>query len=369
MIYLLVFVVSIFIAAMACRSKNQIVHFLGLLCSIIPLCTLAGFRDKTIGVDVLAYPLQSLLHTKGMYISDIFLFDGLLEPGYLFLAWLVNLYDGQLSTLLLLTQIIISICFYIGFYRIRQYVPIGLSIMLYCFLFYNMGLNMMRQSLGMAVVFLGFTFFLPGLGLFGDKKPKKQDIIMFLFFVFIAFCFHKSAVVSAILIPIFYYRNTKINYICIIGVAVAFLMYSSLLSNISSLQGFEKLEAYSENGDYKAAFSISEFIVRICFIYALFASRSKFGYAYSSIMTVFIIEFIFNLFQLKSAFLGRIGYYNYILYIPYVSYSILNSKGKIEKNLFALCVLSLVVFYWWFVFIYGNAGGTYPYTSKILEIC
>lgn len=222
MIYLLVFAMSIFIAAMACRSKIQIVHFLGLLCSIIPLCTLAGFRDETIGVDVLAYPLQSLSHTKGMPVSEIFLFDGLLEPGYLFLAWLVNLYDGQLSTLLLLTQIIITLCFYIGFYRIRQYVPIWLSIMLYCFLFYNMGLNMMRQSLGMSVVFLGFTFLLPDLGLFSNQKPKKQDIIKYLSFVFIAFCFHKSAVVSVILLPIFYYRNIKINLICIIGVVVAF---------------------------------------------------------------------------------------------------------------------------------------------------
>lgn len=145
-------------------------------------------------------------------------------------------------------------------------------------------------------------------------------------------------------------------------------MYTSLLNHISSLQGFEKLESYSEDGDYKAAFSISEFILRICFLYVLLVSRTKFGSAYLSIMTVFVIEFVLNLFQLKSAFFGRIGYYNYILYIPYISYSILNKKGKIEKSLLAFSVLSLVVFYWWFVFIYGNAGGTYPYTSKILDI-
>lgn len=368
MIYLSVFVVSIFVATISCRSKNKTVHYLGLLCSMLPLCILAWLRDETIGVDVLAYPLQSLFHTKGMHVSEIFLFDGLLESGYLFLAWLVNLYDGQLSTLLLLTQIIITLCFYIGFYRIRQYVPIWLSIMLYCFLFYNMGLNMMRQSLGMSVVFLGFTFLLPDLGLFSNQKPKKQDIIKYLSFVFIALCFHKSAVVSVILLPIFYYRNIKINLICIIGVVVTFFMYTSLLNHISSLQGFEKLESYSEGGDYKAAFSISEFFLRICFLYVLFVSRTKFGSAYLSIMTVFVIEFVLNLFQLKSAFFGRIGYYNYILYIPYISYSILNKKGKIEKSLLAFSVLSLVVFYWWFVFIYGCAGATYPYTSKILDI-
>lgn len=31
-----------------------------------------------------------------------------------------------------------------------------------------------------------------------------------------------------------------------------------------------------------------------------------------------------------------------------------------------MCV-KLSRFYWWFVFIYGNAGGTYPYTSKYLK--
>lgn len=367
MIYLFVFIVSIFIAAISCCDKNKTVHFLGLLSSMFPLCMLAWGRDLTIGIDVLAYPQQSLLYTKGVHVSDFFSFDGLIEPGYLFLAWLVNLYDGQLSTLLLLTQIIITLCFYIGFYRIRHYVPIWLSIMLYCFLFYNMGLNMMRQSLGMAVVFLGFTFLLPELGFVNDKV-KRQNLIKFLVFVIIAFCFHKSAAVSAILIPIFYYRNLKINLICIIGIGVAFLMYSSLLSSISSLQGLGKLEAYSENGNFKAAFSVSEFILRICFLYALFVSRSKFGSAYSSIMTVFVIEFMLNLFQLKSAFFGRIGYYNYILYIPYISYAILNEKGRIENNILAFSILSFVVFYWWFVFIYSNAGETYPYTSKIFEI-
>lgn len=368
MIYIFIFSIAIFFAYIAYRNSNTMTNVVLLFCSMLPLIILAGCRDETIGTDVIAYPVQGLLYTSGTTsLSNLSLIAGL-EPGYLLLAWIANLYDGQLSTLLTLTQIVITTCFYIGFYRVRKYVPLWLSVMLYCFLFYNMGLNMMRQQLAMSVVFLGFTTMLPDLGLRGRHKLTLRDVVKFAIFILVAFTFHKSALVAVLLIPVLYFRSTKINLICIAGVIVSFFLYSLLLSRLSVVQGFEKLEQYEVGGRYQSALSSSEFILRIVFLFTIYKSKRILSPIYRSILTVFVMEFVLNLFQLKSAFFGRVGYYFYMLYLPYMSYVIANTIQKSKYDLKSLSLTSLIVFYWWFVYISGQAGYTYPYSSKILDL-
>lgn len=75
-----------------------------------------------------------------------------------------------------------------------------------------------------------------------------------------------------------------------------------------------------------------------------------------------------NLLQLKSAFVGRLGYYYYMCYIFIIPQYIFNRSINKHKFFYQLLVLFIVIVYWFFIFIYKDSGSTYPYKSVILNI-
>jgi len=358
MIYFVVFTISIILSYIASQNeRNKAVFFFFSLLAVLNLVIFAGYRDETVGWDVQTYPILSLQATAQTSPSDFFTLTGIIEPMYLLLAWISNIINGKLSTLLLLTQGIITTCFYIAFIRLRKEIPIGVSMFFFCFLMYNMGLNIMRHELAMSLVFLGATYL------------RERKLKIFIIYVCIAFLFHKSALMAFLLIPFLYVENKRIAQIVIIGFIVSFFLYTTLIMKLSSFQGFEKFETYTDKNAYGSAFSYSEFIIRIILVLLLYKNIRKKDKEGRKILLMFIGESFLNLFQLKSAFVGRIGYYFYMMYLLYIPIYLM--KTKLSLNIhqsFSYIIIPLVVLFWWYVNIYSLAGATYPYSSKILGI-
>lgn len=345
--------------------KYKILFVFFSISSILPLILMAGYRDSTIGTDTLAYPQQTLDYLQAnSYLSLTDYFNLLVEPLYVFLAELsVYLGGYNLTTLLFLQHTIIIVAFYFSFIKLRKDMPIWIGMTMFCFLFYNMSLNMQRQMIAISLMFLATTYLI-------NHKICKSMI-----FFIVAFFFHKTAIVAILILLAFYIRNIKWCKYSILICIIVLMGYSMFLSVIVSISYFSKYIIYQQNENYGSFFSITEFLTRILFLYLLFKIKIKRNNDILSkcVFCLFICESILNLTQIYSAFVGRIGYGLFALYCMILPSWVFCYKdhisGKVKtRKVVTTISLLFIVLTWWYVYINSNAGETYPYSSRILNI-
>lgn len=350
MIYLCIFIIVIFLSRLAQGGRPNNVFFLFL--AALPLILMAGYRDISVGSDTGAYPVQVYENRQNYEFNLI----SSIEPLYSFLGYVVYKMNGDFNTLLLLTHSLIIGFFCIGFWRLRNTAPLWLMMFFFCFLFYNMSLQLSRQSVAVAIVFWGSTYLM------------EKRIWIFLGAIVIGILFHKSAVTAILLIPFYYRESRKLQLLMLFGSIAGLLFYNIFLSNLTSVQVFEKYESYAEGAKFEGQLSSSEFIIRIVFLFVLYLWGGK--KISSPVLTLFLMEFIINLFQIRSRFVGRMGMYIYVLYFFYLPLVMTSKQRNIKRILpiIKIAVFSITIFYWWLVYIDHVAGETYPYSSKILGI-
>lgn len=360
MVYITTFLFSIFFAFFSEFLKSRPAKIGMLFLSMLPLLLIGGLKDITIGADTMAYPFTSFTWAQG-HVPIIEYLDGeMIEPLYVLLVWfIVHFIGNDFQSVLFVTNAFIVVFFYMGFYRYRKFAPLPYAVFLFCFLFYNNFLSMSRQGMAEALVFWASSFLV-----------LEKKWIPFALSTAVAFFIHKSAIASFLLIPCIYIHNRKLNHWIVIGVIFVFLAYSTIMKYFVSLDAFDKYEQYQTGEDYEGFFSITEFAIRFILLGSilLVTQKIKKDEFYKSMITIFICEFVFNLFQIYSRFMGRIGYYYYIMYltmIPYFTWKIGKKRWR-GLALFVISLASLVI--WWWVYIENESASTYPYTSKILGI-
>lgn len=344
------------------RQKNL---FLTLsILGLAPLIILAGYRDVTVGFDTSLYPLTVYeFASKDISASELIESLGhMIEPLYLLIGYVALIFlPNDISSMLLVSSAITIILFYIGFVRMRQYSPLGLSMFLFSLLLYNMSLNIQRQLMAMAFVFLGFTYLI---------NKRKKDLIIFTVCSALGFFIHHSAIASILLIPLFYFDNRKVKILTTLCIFLLLSFYVLIFNYMSSFSFFSKYSIYQQGEGVQGRISISETILRILFIFLILKSlgRTKNYELFNCCKFTFICEILLNLLQIRSRYIGRIGYYLFDLYIVFIPYFVYKIGNKHNRLLLITCVIFLTILDWWYVYIYTESGETFPYTSKILNI-
>ena len=206
MIYAICFLVSVFFAALAkmCRSKYSFWFFSFL--SILVTALLAGLRDLSIGIDTMNY------YTSEMYWQGACSSSSLLEyfrnylvltkktiPEILFvlMVGVVQKTTGRYFVLLFVEHLFIVGCVYAGAYRLKEHVNPILVLFSFYFLYYGQTLNITRQYMAMALIFLAVK----------DLEEGKNK--RFLAIVIAAMLIHNSAVCGLVIFVIFRVLYTK----------------------------------------------------------------------------------------------------------------------------------------------------------------
>ena len=362
--YFVIFLFSILFSFYADKTyKNKVLFLFFSMLAITPLILMAGYRDENIGVDTLAYPQQTLDFIESIdNISQLNLLGLIVEPLYVLLGKISFLIGGNnLMVLLLFQHIIIVSNFYIAFVKFRNNVPIWIGMTMFCFLFYNMSLNLQRQMIAISFIFLATIYLLNG--------KKNKSIILYI----IAFLFHKTSIIALLIYVSLYKRNVKW---CKYSIAFSFLLliaYSEIMSLIVKLPYFSKYMTYQQGNTYDSFFSITEFVTRLFFLWILFrySILTRKSILSQCVFLLFICEFIINLTQLYSQFVGRFGYGLFVLYalfLPYFAFCYKNNTGRIRiRKVITSISITFIIFSWWYVYIISNAGETYPYSSRLIS--
>lgn len=306
-----------------------------LMISSLPLVFISGFRYH-VGTDYLTY--ERIFE----YVKDG---NWPVEPLFCFLAQLVQEFGGDFRVFL----IVVSLLFvYLIFKRIGEDSPYP-CFSIYLFITTNLyfaSMNIMRQTLAMAVVYYAFKYIY-------DKR-----IFAFLFFVIIASFIHKTAVVMLVLYPLYYIR---INWKLVASSFFVFLsayplIYFFIRKVISSSLYSGYINSQYDTGETAGVgFLICLLLIGLSYLFGDKDEKFEF-YVKLQIVAAFI-------FICSSAFtlLGRFNLYLYSSSFILVPMIVDKSKDKTYRFLIGYCSIVLYFLYSYLHIGINGSQGVIPY--------
>lgn len=379
MIYVFVFIVSLFFFKIALKFKNK-QKYLFILFSGLGLFVpsfLAGIRDISMGTDVKVYILP-LFIGAGNYssFSQFVLYkqSSISDILYLLLTYVCRLISNDYFLLFFMITFISMIIIYIALLidnnnkeqtNQKSNSNIMLGLIIYFLFMYNSTFNMARQSIAIAFVILAFALL---------RKRKK---ILCYILIIISSLFHNTslAIIPFILLYNYirdkgelYKKNNLLEIVCIVLTILLVIFTPIILDNLSNI-GFlsNALKFYTTWGNiHEFNFSNTLFYIVIFLIVDTCSERLKKSINdYNFYRLISILSII--LLQLGAAvkFMDRITFYIFypliFLIIPKLSFNKYMNKKEFVLSLF---IYFLFVAYWIYWIVFLGYHGTYPFVFR-----
>lgn len=340
------------------RSRKEFAIFLG-CAAVLILSIMAGIRSYDVGTDIDFYILPFYRRAQGYSANFQSLWSANIENVevlFLILEYIsANVFHSPhfvMFALSLLTNGFV----YKGIIKQRERMSVTLAWLTYCLIYFNVSLNLMRQSVSIAILFY----------LFSDLERLNWKRVIF--FTAFASLFHVSG-----LIGFFFYaaylmicRRSRIGGLrqvlffafMLLPVIIPFAI--RIVINLGILN--QRFNIYAEN---QANVAIGNLIFRaFCLIsYALLCYRTKsedkrqyYFLLYAGIMDI--------LFTINNSMLFvRLREYFEIYSLIYIPMGVRVYSQKNNMRLFITVVTVIMMFvYWYYMFIMLDSGNTNLYT-------
>lgn len=251
--------------------------------------------------------------------------DADLEPFYLLLSKIVSIIFGNFSIFLVLVSLFVLGAF---FFFIKKYSPyVFLSILLLLLSVFNISIFILRQFIAIAIC------------LFSINSIMEKKQIKFLVLIFIAFLFHRTAIVF---IPVYYLywikTDKNIVLITVIGCVILYLMSKFILDYI--ITNSEKYSAYEGGGEN----SIINILLPLFSLipYCLILKNKIFEKGINRVTSLCLIMSVALCISLISfPIVARISlYFNVIIYLLAYPIMMKYSNDNFLKSIICFCVLS-----------------------------
>lgn len=307
------------------------------LLAILPMFLLFVLRHKTMGVDTEDYVLYLRLLKPYTYKSLIYTNDFHVEIGFLFYTKFISTFTSNYTVYFLLNGLIIFGAIY---YFTEKYVdnPFAFLFLFVALGTYNFVYSGLRQSLAMAICLLAVPCI------------QKKKLIGFGLWVFLAYLFHKSAIVFVLAYPLSSLKKsgkTHIIYASLAIVLVAgFAFFQDLLN---SWLGYDYDIEKTDSG-------YIFFVVLFCLFIAsyLLCEGDKNEQVFYNLS---LITLIFWAGRLVSRTAERVSFYFIMGFYCYASLLFTETTFKSKEN--AMIVKLIVPLLCIAFFIYKNWGATY----------
>ena len=235
LIYIIIILIATLFAYAANGSlKNRSLFY---ICSFFALfipAFFAGCRDLTVGYDVLFYEYDIYKDAHfSINLNELIERNVTIELFYLIINYIaVSLYDNIHFTLGFISFITLFFA-YLACYNLRKSIPLWLLYSGFLFMFYATSMNILRQSVAIAVCFYAYSI----------MRTKGIGWSFFLIAI-IAFISHTTAIFAICMICIFRYMSklteqsfSKIFTLFIIIIGIVFYSISQLLLYLTLLLG------------------------------------------------------------------------------------------------------------------------------------
>lgn len=378
MIYIAVFLASCIFFWLSEKCKSGFSkNFFAVIAILIP-CILAGLRADTVGTDVKVYvePLYNAAkksHTFSAYMKQRwfviwrYMYVKDFEIGFSLLVFFIQKIGGSFATVLFVIQMLIIGPIFFGLKKMHKPYPIFFGMFVFYCLFYNTSLNMMRQWIAMAILFMAFPYLV-------SEEKKKYCIL-----VLVACLFHNSAIMGFAILAVYMYSTKRKDSIKIANFKLdeamspikifvygcVALLSLNIITTILSYTGLSKYVGYIQ-GDTGLYLLPSQIFLRLPII-LLFVIRWKrilkedrLAPFYGSML---VLDLLASQLMSINAYAFRIGSffseYNMLSYSAMVYAG--NRKYRTNRYVTLLYVLVDMLCYWAYYYVITGTHVTFPY--------
>lgn len=365
--YLIIILVTTLIAVTYQNTKNKIIFMLMVLFPSF----FCGFRES--GTDYYIYLERFRYIASGLRgnVSG----TNLNAPFYSFFEFVNRIFGNYQAAIFIISCATI----FIAFYLICQHsedISIPVSVFSYMTMFYFLSFNIFRQC-------LAAEFYALGVYLFVKKKKSVIGIVMLILSILI----HSSVLpfaVVALMLP-WISENSRIKmriFVYLTLLIIVFLLPEMSILTQRLLSAFPHYAFYFLNFEYQG-FGIGIFRY-IFLVFVMIIQLYKSGYLLKKEYIVYSFlalngAILTWMSYVSDTFIYRIGYIG-LVFLPilhgyfvkqFLSLSRKNGAFKIVfrsttrgiiASEFAVCLIALLLFFFWYDFIYLNTGDILPYS-------
>ena len=319
---------------------------------IIPVL-IAGLRDS-VGSDFDNYvSIYDQLYYNFSGIIDAII-NSRFEPSWVILNYLVRFIFDDVQFLFLISALLTWLLSFKAIYDNKDYINIGLSVLILLFIYYNMSFNIVRQVLAISISMLSIKPIL--------EKRKWKFIIIMLF----SSSFHYTAFVF---IPAYWIINSKIGNtglfkkVAITLTSIVFVFFFQSIFNYFS----NNINLFANYRNYNiefSGFSISSIILKIpvlLFIILNIKTLKLRGNSIHRLSILYVIGFILMLLGSYSPYINRISFFYDATQIFLVPAIIQSQSNKYHKILYTYFVVLYYLSRFTYFYLYKGDSGTIPY--------
>lgn len=372
MIYILIFLISLILLFFGISNRKNKIGVLLIIIGLLLPCFLAGLRGKSVGTDTSGYVLGMfnlakkspsflvfLRDVKDLYANSDYL--------YLIVTYLSSLLPFGFNIMLFTFEFLIIFPLYKALkILLKQKWQILVALFLFFMTFYNLSLNMVRQSISISFFVLSFAIYM--------NKKDKRDLVKSILLLICAIESHDIALVSIPIFVLYEFSTTKKisdkvkKYACYgINLLLVFsILFHKPLIQLVGNTIYPKALVYLENCmvfdiDYTSN------IINLCLISLIILNKKyliKQKENYSFWLELSIINFIINFLGTFIAYTYRLSYYSYFLilfiFLPKLTPKI-EKKLNIKKNWIFYSMIVCFFAYWILFILIKNNNETIPY--------
>lgn len=334
---------------------------------------LAGLRDYSIGIDTMNYKEHQAYWSAAIKSDTLieyfkrYFATGYFEPLFALLVGLISRITHNFSVFLIAMHAVIISGIYIGSFRLKKYVEPAWILLLYYLFLYNQSLNLTRQHMVMAIVFM----------VFADIQEGK--FLRYCIVVLLAAFVHTTALL-ALIYPVLYFilnwnwepLNKKRWYrwgIMIALVLMAIVLMKPVATWFIRIGIFsQKYAFYFRTDVISPAFIASVYVVAgLCLVFyfrkSMAKSCDKFDFwALSGIIYLLLLQFSWSIIYGK-----RFSIYCALPFFALIALVERAQTDKKKKWTVSGLVLAAALVYWFYIYVLRNASETVPYSFVFLN--
>lgn len=320
---------------------------------------IGGLRNTDIGTDMQVYGVLDFVEASRYTLVGYLSNATTPEYAYYILNYVCAQISSDINFFMFTAELIKIACVGCVAWNLRKEINSSVLVCTHLLSFWWFGFSMMRQSLAIAVCYIGILL----------MYRKKTYWAFFTFFI--AYEFHSSAIFALLFSFIFYIKSNKLRFSVILGGSVAMFALWQVAVTYMAFSGLFRmdLDRYIDSGVTSDKSNIFIAVVSILLSLLLTSSKKNENSKNwnSILLNMSILYFSFLIMSQYIETAVRVAIYARIFVVMAACYLGRNVKlGRYNKAI-AILYISLFIMAAYFSGMHG-AIDTIPYKSEILGI-
>lgn len=367
------------------KNRRKAYVILSAIAVIIP-CMLAALRDSSVGTDVEVYGDTFFSRALTM---DFFDFVTHQEESYLYMVvvYICAHTVGTLQFQYFVLQALSIVPFYIVLQRDDTVRYSWFGLLIYYLMFFPYSLNLMKQSIAVAITFWGFKF------------VQERRFFKYVITIIIAVLFHYTAFIGLFVYPVYILvhstmkrdlvsadnneaekpsRKSKsaisrfvnkygqiISWL-IIGITVIVLTQVGRLVTFLYQYNLTEYEYFYNKMSIANGINIY-FLLLLAPIFIMYLINRKYYERTSADMRPLFVLSLMGVILYEATAISsetyRISLYFYI-FLPIFAKKLVAYKSRKDRNLWIVLLILVMALFSWFFFVHRSWCGIYPYVLR-----